>query len=452
MKKVLALAVSLGFCALAYAQQTGLEKRAAIEKEYGVKDAIVKYDTRAEMMREPWKMAAEYGDYPFDNSEMTPAPKGYKPFYISHVGRHGARYAIADGVYEKIRAFLVKAKQEGKLTAAGEELYSDYEKFYPAVAHRGGDLTKKGQEQLRGIASIMYRDFKDVFKGDTHAEVLCTPVLRTLMSMGSFLDELKTLDPDLSLTVDAGRVFYPILEPNKSISPIKVKVPLPEAVTTSAKEFEKTRVDARAFCSKFFSDTKFVEDEYGLWNFESAMREIVMDLTCLPEGTTDVTFDKVFTFDEMFGVWELRNYNGYTYMGRTPLSDNQNCINNASILKGMIEAADKDLASGKVQLSLRFSHDTAVLPLVTFMRLDNFGAVVDNPDDVKDFWRSDFIPMASNLQLIFYHSRKNPEILVKVLYNGHESSLPLQEVAPSFYSWSEFRAFYLGLIEKGASK
>ena len=32
--------------------QTGLEKRAAIEAEFGVKDAVVKYDTRADMMKD----------------------------------------------------------------------------------------------------------------------------------------------------------------------------------------------------------------------------------------------------------------------------------------------------------------------------------------------------------------------------------------------------------------
>ena len=70
--------------------QTGLEKRAAIEAEFGVKDAVVRYDTRADMMKELYRTGAEYYMYPFDNPEMTPAPKGYKPFYISYLGRHGA--------------------------------------------------------------------------------------------------------------------------------------------------------------------------------------------------------------------------------------------------------------------------------------------------------------------------------------------------------------------------
>ncbi len=36
-----------------------------------------------------------YGnDYPyrFPTEQLTPSPRGYKPFYISHYARHGSRY------------------------------------------------------------------------------------------------------------------------------------------------------------------------------------------------------------------------------------------------------------------------------------------------------------------------------------------------------------------------
>ena len=34
-------------------------------------------------------------------------PKGYKPFYISHYGRHGARYAWQSDIYEKTGAGVI---------------------------------------------------------------------------------------------------------------------------------------------------------------------------------------------------------------------------------------------------------------------------------------------------------------------------------------------------------
>ncbi len=432
--------------AIAYAQ-TGQERRAAIESQYGVKNAIVRYDTKKEIQETLSKIGAEYYMYEFDDVKMTPAPKGYKPVYISHIGRHGARYAIGDHVYERLKELFTKAKANGKLTPAGEDLLHKYEKLYPQVAFRGGDLTKAGQEQLRRIASVMYHSFPEVFRGKTHAEILSTPIPRVMMSMVSFVDELRGLDRDFDFNVDASYAFYPIMEPNKTGSPVKVKVPLPEAVEKSKAEFKAARIDDESFCSRYFNDIDFIKTEYGTWNFETDLRNVIVDLQCFDNDMKD-SFEGIFTFDELFNIWEVWNYNGYVYMGRTPLSDNRNCFNNATILKDMIERAERDLQSGKTQLNLKFSHDTAILPLVSFMKLNNFGAVINNPDEVKDFWRSFDIPMATNLQLIFYRSRRSPEILVKVLYNGREASLPFDEAFPSFYSWTDFKEYYGNLFKE----
>ena len=43
--------------------------------------------------RDPNFAAGDYSIYPeSDLPQLTPAPKGYTPFYISHYGRHGSRY------------------------------------------------------------------------------------------------------------------------------------------------------------------------------------------------------------------------------------------------------------------------------------------------------------------------------------------------------------------------
>lgn len=436
-------AISLTIPALA---QTSLEKRAEIEARYGVKDAVVKYDTKADLMKDLNRTGAEYFMYPLDNPCMTPAPKGYRPFYISYTGRHGARYAIKDDIYEKVLGLLKASHDAGNLTAAGEDLYRRYEKFYPNVAFRGGDLTSKGQEQLHFIARTMYTNFPEVFKGRTQAEVLSTPVPRVLLTMVSFLDEIRSLDNDFEFTVDTGRKFLRVLEPNGSKNPYRIEVPATKEYKESAAAMRASRIDAKSFCSRFFNDTDSLERHYGMFTFEDNMRSIVMDMQCIDDASAADKLDDIFTPEELFNLWEVRNYNAYLFWGFSPLADNRSVTNNAAILKDIMEHAEKNFASGDIQLDLRFTHDTAVLPLVSFMRLNNFGAVVSNPDDVKDFWRSDQIPMASNLQLIFFRSRKNPEILVKVLYNGYEAELPLPEAAPSFYSWSTFKEFYGKLI------
>lgn len=48
------------------------------------------------------KAGGVYLVYPKVEAKLTPAPKGYKPFYVSHYGRHGSRYLISDKDYQAV--------------------------------------------------------------------------------------------------------------------------------------------------------------------------------------------------------------------------------------------------------------------------------------------------------------------------------------------------------------
>ena len=57
--------------------------------------------------------ASNYLAYPGPTQEkLTPAPKGYKPFYISHYGRHGSRYLIGEEDYDYPISILSAAEKE----------------------------------------------------------------------------------------------------------------------------------------------------------------------------------------------------------------------------------------------------------------------------------------------------------------------------------------------------
>ncbi len=435
-----ALALAAGTYASAQTPATPLT-RAAVEAEYGVREAVRKYDTFAEMMAEHDRMGGEYFMYSFDDVRLTPAPRGYKPVYISHIGRHGARFATDEKVYENLRDAFVKAHVARKLREEGENLFNRYEAFYPSVAFRGGELTHKGQEQLRRIAFGMYNNFPELFKGKTRAEVQSTTTPRVIMSMLSFTDELKGLDNDLSFSFECSQRLLPDIHPNSASNPGRVKVKVPASARAKADSLLSSRLELRSFFSRFFNDVDYLADSYGLWKFAVDLRSVIMDFQCMDEEPSD-RFTDIFTPEQFFGIWESWNYNGYLLMGRSPETGGKGCLSSAAILRNIIDLADRDLSSGDVQLSLRFSHDTAILPLLSYMRLDNFGAVVADPGDVKNWWRCDLVPMGANLQIIFYRSKRDPEILVKVLYNGREASLPIPQSAPSFYSWKAFKEYY----------
>ena len=75
---------------------------------------------------------------------MTRAPKGYKAFYISHYGRHGARYAWQSDMYERLNTVFSEAEAKGQLTGLGKDFKMRFDELYPSVRYRVGDLSRKG--------------------------------------------------------------------------------------------------------------------------------------------------------------------------------------------------------------------------------------------------------------------------------------------------------------------
>ena len=84
------------------------------------------------------KAGGVYFMYPFDTPSATPAPKGYEPFYISHYGRHGARYILSNDQYDNVAEVLRRARADGKLTARGIDACDRFLAIYPHLKGRAG--------------------------------------------------------------------------------------------------------------------------------------------------------------------------------------------------------------------------------------------------------------------------------------------------------------------------
>ena len=94
---------------------------------------------------------------------LSAAPKGYQPFYISHYGRHGARYAWQSDMYERLNNVFGAAAQAGNLTPLGASFKQRFDSLYPSVRYRVGDLSRKGWQQQQELAARMYENFPKVF-------------------------------------------------------------------------------------------------------------------------------------------------------------------------------------------------------------------------------------------------------------------------------------------------
>jgi len=163
-------------------------------------------DFQASIRQNPDRFAGVYHSYEYIPSADTPAPKGYKPFYISHYGRHGSRHQIGSSgtrPYETIH----KADSLGLLTDEGKKLAADMLRIYTEHSGMDGELSVRGGREHAAIAARMQARFPDVFSSKVRTRVHCqsSTVPRCQLSMANFTGSLIRQLPGLRRPYHLGR-------------------------------------------------------------------------------------------------------------------------------------------------------------------------------------------------------------------------------------------------------
>ena len=393
---------------------------------------------KQDVLSEASRWGGTFGLYPEGQPLPPRPPKGYKPFYLSHMGRHGSRFVDGSDFYPGMYRIWKTADEKGYLTPEGKRFFEAYAQVYPRMLYHEGILTMKGQRQHRQIAGQIYRNYPEIFRGQTQLVALSTESSRVIVSMLCCLDELSDLDRDLTVLVDYGRPYYSMLIPESHSNPnYKPMEPFTKEAIGKYEQFAKAVFDEEAVIGRWFTST----EDIGLdrESFMYDMMQLVSDCSNLdfavPEALTDV-----FTPEERYAIWRVQNYSDYMYTGVAPGVDRRRFLEMSVAAKDIIDRFEEDQENG-ISIRMRFSHDTALAPLISYLGVNGMDAMIDNPYDVEKVWRSYDIPMACNFQLVFFRSRRAPdEILVQALLNGFCATLPLPEVAPGFYRWCDFKA------------
>ena len=381
------------------------------------------------------KASACEGPYRFDAPALTPAPKGYKPFYISHYGRHGSRYAWDSGTYTRIRTQLTAASGAGVLTERGRRLLNDFEAFYEIPLVNTGDLVPLGWEQHKLIAQNMGHAFPEVFKkgGQVHARVSVST--RAIVSMNSFTLALQKMYPGLDITADSYHTELGVTANQsapRGYAPEFAGRPSPPGGESYA-AFAARKIDFAGILGKLFTNDAFLGGEAGKVRF-------CVDLFDLWGGYhnySDSNFlEDLFTPDQQATLWEVVNYRDY-------LGHGGNRFRHIVLLQDIEKHADEAIAGSGPCADLRFGHDHVLNAFFPLLNLDGAGYMPDKADDVKYWFQTYRTPMASNIQFILYRPRRaGGDILFKVLHNGAESTLPqLTPVSSPYYKWSDFKAW-----------
>ena len=393
--------------------------------------------TREAILEDIARTGGVYYAYPVKEAIATPPPKGYKPFYISHYARHGSRWIQSEQDYKTVVDIFEKAHQAGALTALGEDVRKRMALVWEDAEGHGGDLTPLGVRQHRGIAERMFQNYPEVFKGSPALSARSTVVLRCVLSMDAFCERLKELNPALQIRREACARYmkYMNYHTPEAVKFVSHQGPWYEEY----RKFKESHTRPDRLVTSLFNSPDYIRKNvnpgelmWGLYWIASDMQDVELPLS----------FYDLFEKEELFGIWQSVNYRMYICNANAPVNQGAAPKSAKSLLKNIIESADRAIREGTPCATLRFGHDTNLIRLLALMQVEGCSNQETDPDRYYLAWQDFRVsPMGANLQLIFFKNKQG-EVIVKLLHNENEVKLPIDSPIAPYYKWETVKAFY----------
>lgn len=383
-----------------------------------------------------------YRPYPAENRDMslTKAPKGYKPFYMSHLSRHGSRWHSSSSSYSFPLEILEAANRRGELTELGKRLYCDVATIAADGKNRYGELSPVGFEQHRAMAERMVENYPEIFHKKSHIECRSTIVPRCILSMSSAVRQITAMVPTVSVRMESSeRNRY--LKAYAGLNSIKQESrPMSDSLQTAYLPCPDK------FLKRIFTAEQNIDGKkFMLTTF---MLSAILGSTPV-EGVANL--DYAFTEDELSAVWRASNIRRYVLTGPSKPFGGVILSGIHPFLQHFVTTADNAIATGCEQATLRFAHDVTVIPFSAILGIKCCNTVTDDWDNVSHHWRiNEVTPMGANIQMVFYRSKRSDDILVKILHNEREQILDSSVATPVesvFYRWSDIRSHLLSQIK-----
>ncbi|MGN0224018.1 MAG: histidine-type phosphatase [Muribaculaceae bacterium] len=394
-----------------------------------------------EIAATPGKAGGVYYAYPTpDSTAWTAAPKGYKPFYISHYGRHGSRYLISDNDYAAPRDLLRRANEAGALTDLGREVLTRLDSVWLEGHGRGGELSPLGARQHQAIARRMYNAYPQVFDAEGRYSACSTVVMRCAHSMFNFVSQLREMNPQLVIPCESGQRNMYFLNYHSPESGFYSSERGPWYQSWRRFRAEQTQPDR--LVRSIFADAEWVATWVDPVEFMWQMYWVAVDMQNME---TQLDFFDLFTAEELYSLWQVFNFNFFACNSSYAAAEGQLTGNARNLVHDMVAKADRCIAEGGHGADFRFGHDGNIIPLTALMRLTNCYTDEMRPERLASVW-SDFkiSPMASNVQMVFFRNNKG-DVLVKILLNETEIAVDMPTDTFPYYRWSELREYLMNL-------
>ena len=390
--------------------------------------------TKQEVIDNPGYASGHYSTYPAPTEQLTPAPDGYVPVYLSHYGRHGSRYHTNLSHHTNAYKILKSAKDADMLTPLGKSVYKRVRNMRRDAKGRDGGLSSVGVQEHRDIAERMFKTFPEIFAGNAIIQSRATESARCILSMAANNERLKELNPALRTYRSAYEGDENLLRRDKYQKDNKKEI-------GGVKKTLLESLDVSRFIGSLFNgDVSSIMDEKAQSKFMKHMFGLYQIAGCTAES--GVRFDDIFTPEELFFLWRAGNAGNYAQCGNSKKFGKGVIKDAVPLLKDIIGKADEALDGKGVSADLRFGHDVGLAPLAALMNINGTGVKADATEDIYNVW-ADFkvMPMAANLQMVLYRNADG-HVLVKFLYNERECEIPgLATSRKPYYDWKDVRAY-----------
>ena len=336
---------------------------------------------------------------------------------------------------------LERADSLGKLTPKGQEVLRDLRLLRDAAKGRDGELTPLGAEQHRQIAERMVRNFPEIFKGKTHVDAKSTVVIRCILSMENALQQLVRMNPNLEITHDAS--YHDMYYMNHNDTSL-FKQRMPKAAREAFDNFSKRHIHPERLMNELFNDSTYWQKEINFKQLYSTLFKQASNVQST-ELRHELSLFNLFTDKELYDLWTTNNAWWYINYGPSPLNGGQQPTSQRFLLRKIVSEADSCLMLNHPSVTLRYGHDTMVMPLTCLLDLDGMGVQVSDLEQVtmKGWNNYRIFPMACNLQFVYYRKPGSDDILVKILRNENEAKLPIATDVYPYYHWKDVRAYCL---------
>jgi hypothetical protein len=403
-------------------------------------------DVRALLRENPERLANIHHSYePPEAIVDTPAPEGYEPFYLSHYGRHGSRYHTSMRAVLRVSTILDTLGMLGCLTEEGQALRDELNSLARFHEGQSGNLTTRGGLEHQGISQRLYERVPSLFHQQERNRVVAvsSSSQRCIQSLANFSLKLSGNAPQLQFTVYAGERFMKFLAPGSTI-------PLNPSHFTICDSVMTARFDPARVMKAWFTDPWFAAQHLGRFTVHRFIYYVFYAANigqCLKLDYDVPDIYRHFTEEELYELWYVDDIANYNYFANTVENLCRYDMTGQGVLVDIVEKADAAMAGNDIAADLRFGHDSGLMSLWTFLRMEKCEVprpMAEGPEIGWYCFRE--MPMGSNLQMIFYKNRKD-DVIVKILRNEQEVVIPsLKPWKGPYYKWKDLRAHFGELL------